>query len=167
MRYQTTHLQCLLVRLLQTKTLNCPNRSNPLNKNTIYSRTSNVRVYSKGRSSEEPSMILENEVVVSGMVNYCGVTLICFEGRVGQGIKLFPVLFDDQNGKWCLNLWYANARLGSDFQFVSDHAELKKISQDYFLMLRHNKENSLWTVICRSWRVCDYLGFLNIPTPDS
>jgi len=35
------------------------------------------------------------------------------------------------------------------------------------LMLRHNRENSLWTVICRSWRVRDYLGFLNLPTPDS
>ena len=51
MRYQTTDLQCLLVRLLQTKTLNYLNRNNPLNKNTIYSRTNNVRVYSKGRSS--------------------------------------------------------------------------------------------------------------------
>ncbi len=167
MRYQTTHLQCLLVRLLQTKTLNFLNRNNPLNKNTIYSRTNNVTVYAKGRSCEEPSMILENEVFVSGVVNYCGVTLICFEERAGQGIKLFPVLFDDQNGKWCLNLWYANARLGSDFQIVRDRSELKKISQDYFLMLRHNKENSLWTVICRSWRVRDHLGFLNLPTPDS
>ena len=77
-------------------------------------------------------MILENEVFVSGVVNYCGVTLICFEERAGQGIKLFPVLFDDQNGKWCLNLWYDNAGLGSDFQFVSDRAELKEISQVYF-----------------------------------
>ena len=103
MRYQTTHLQCMLVRLLQTKTLNYLNRNNPLNKNTIYSRTNNVRVYAKGRSCEEPSMILENEVFVSGVVNHCGVTLICFEERAGQGIKLFPFLFDDQNGKWCLN----------------------------------------------------------------
>jgi hypothetical protein len=93
----------MLVRLLQTKTLNYFNRNNPLNKNTIYSRTSNVRVYAKGRSCEERSMILENEVFVSGVVNHCGVTLICFEERAGQGIKLFPVLFDDQNGKWCLN----------------------------------------------------------------
>ena len=89
MRYQTTHLQCLLVRLLQTKTLNFLNRNNPLNKNTIYSRTNNVRIYAKGRSCEEPSMILENEVFVSGVVKNSGVILICFQERAGQESNFF------------------------------------------------------------------------------
>jgi hypothetical protein len=110
-------------------------------------------------------MILEQGVFVSGSINYCGDTFICFEERVGQGIKLFPVVFDDLNGKWCLNLWYANAQLGSDFQFVCDHAELKDFSQDYFLMLCHSRENSLWTVICRSWRIRDNIGDLSLPLP--
>jgi hypothetical protein len=89
MRYQTTHLRCLLVRLLQKKTLNYLNRNNPLNKNTIYSRTNNVRVYAKGQSCEEPSMIIENEVFVSGVVNYCGVTLICFQEEQDRESNFF------------------------------------------------------------------------------
>jgi hypothetical protein len=65
-------------------------------------------------------MILGQEVFVSGLVNCHGDIYICFEESAGQGIKLCPVVFDELNGKWCLNLWYANAWLGSDFQFVSD-----------------------------------------------
>jgi hypothetical protein len=165
MRYQTSHLKSLLVRLLQTKTLNYLNRNNPLDKSKVYARTNHVRVYAKGATCQEPSMILEQEVFVSGSINRRGDIFICFEERAGQGIKLIPVVFDDLNGKWCLNLWYANARLGSNFQFVCDRAELKEFSQDYFLMLRHSRESSLWTVICRSWRIRDNSGDLSLPLP--
>ena len=165
MRYQTSHLKSLLVRLLQTKTLNYLNRNNPLDKSKVYARTNHVRVYAKGATCQEPSMILEQEVFVSGSINRRGDIFICFEERAGQGIKLIPVVFDDLNGKWCLNLWYANARLGSNIQFVCDRAELKEFSQDYFLMLRHSRESSLWTVICRSWRIRDNSGDLSLPLP--
>jgi hypothetical protein len=73
-------------------------------------------------------MILEQEVFVSGSINCLVAIFICFEERCGQGINLFPVVFDAQKGKWCLKLWCANAWLGSDFQCVRDHAELKDLS---------------------------------------
>jgi hypothetical protein len=49
--------------------------------------------------------------------------------------------------------------------FARDCVELKDYCGDYFLMPRHNRESSLWTVTCRSWRVCTELGMLELPTP--
>jgi hypothetical protein len=49
--------------------------------------------------------------------------------------------------------------------FARDRAELKDYCRDYFLMLRHNRESSLWTVICRSWRIHTELAMLELPTP--
>ena len=60
-------------------------------------------VYSKRRSCKEPTMILDQEVFVSGLVDESGDLFICFEETVGKGIKLFPVIFNDNDGKWCLN----------------------------------------------------------------
>ena len=138
MPYQTSHLLSLLARLLRTKTLNYLNQDNPLDKCKLYSRTTNVKVYSKRRSCEEPTMILDQEVFVSGLVDESGDLFICFEETVGKGIKLFPVIFNDNDGKLCLNLWYAKPSLGHNHFFVSDRAELKDYCRDYFLMLRHN-----------------------------
>ncbi len=105
-------------------------------------------------------MILDKEVFVSGLVDESGDLFICFEETVGKGIKLYPVIFNDNDGKWCLNLWYAKPSLGHNHLFVSDRAKLKDYCRDYFLMLRHNGDSSLWTVICRSWRVRTELGLL-------
>jgi hypothetical protein len=57
----------------------------------IYSRTNNVMVYSKRQSCKEPTMILDQEVFVSGLVYESGDLFIYFEEAVGKGIKLFPV----------------------------------------------------------------------------
>jgi hypothetical protein len=110
-------------------------------------------------------MILDREVFVSGLVDESGDLFICFQESVGKGIKLLPVIFNDNDGKWCLNLWYAKPTLGHNYLFARDHAELKDFCRDYFLMLRHNEESSLWTVTCRSWHVCTELGMLELPAP--
>ena len=40
-------------------------------------------------------MILEQEVFVSGLVDESGDLLICFQETTGKGIKLLPVIFND------------------------------------------------------------------------
>ena len=127
-------------------------------------RTNNVRVYSKLTSRAESSMILEQEVFVIGFINGTDL-MICFEESVGKGIKMIPVVFNDSDGKWCLNLWYTEVSMQPDYILVQDHAKLKEICKDYILMLRHDRESHLWTVICRSWHVCTELGMLQLPTP--
>ena len=79
---------------------------------------------------------------------------------------MIPVVFNASNGKWCLNLWYAEAAMQANYIVVQDHAELKQFCKDNFLMLRHDQENSLLTVICRSWHVHTQLGILELPTLD-
>ena len=165
MRYQTSHLLSVLVRLLKTKTLKYLNQNNPLDKCTAYARTNNVRIYSKRTSHAEVFTILDKEVFVSGVVNDMGNLLICVEVNAGKGIKLIPLIFNDTNGRWCLNLWYAEVAIGPVCRVVQDRAELKELCKDYFLMLRHNQESSLWTVICRSWCVRTHTGILELPTP--
>ena len=109
-------------------------------------------------------MVLDHEIFVSGFVDDTGDLVSCFEESVGKGIKLIPIHFNDSNGKWCLNLWYAEVSMQTDYILVQDRAKLKGFCKDYFLMLRHDKESSLWTVICRSWHVHTQLGILELPT---
>jgi len=103
--------------------------------------------------------------IFSGLVDESGDFFICFEDTVGKGIKRFPVTFNDNDGKWCLNLLYTKPSLGHNHFSVRDRVELKDYCRDYFLMLRHNRESSLWTVICRSWHTRRELGMLELPTP--
>jgi hypothetical protein len=77
MRYQTSHLLSLLVRLLKTKTLNYLNKGNPIDKCKVYSRTNSVKVYCKGQSCKEPMMILDKKVFVSGLIDESGDLFIC------------------------------------------------------------------------------------------
>ena len=67
-------------------------------------------------------MILDQEVFVSDLVDESSDLFICFEEMVGNGIKLFPVIFNDNDGRCCLNLWYAKPSLGHNHFFVSDRA---------------------------------------------
>jgi len=165
MHYQTSHLLSLLVKLLQTKTLNYLNQSNPFDKCKAYGRTNNVRIYPRGRNCQDPNMILDHEIFVSGFGDIHDDLFVCFEENSGKGIKLFPVIFHDNIGEWHLNMWYAEAALSPHYMSVRDHSELKETWKDYFLMLRNDKESNLWTAICRSWRVCNNTGMLALPCP--
>jgi hypothetical protein len=54
-------------------------------------------------------MILEQNVFVSGLRDERDDLLICLEESFDKGIKLLPVLFNDNHGKWTLKLWCAKA----------------------------------------------------------
>ena len=111
MCYQTSQLPSVLVKLLKTKASNYLNQKSPLDKCKAYLRTNNVRVYSKRTSCTKSTMILEQEVFVSGLVNDTGDLVICFEENIGKRIKLIPIHFNVSNGKWCLNLCCAEVSM--------------------------------------------------------
>ena len=73
-------------------------------------------------------MILDQEVFVSGLVDESGDLFICFQETVGKGIKLFPVILNDNDGKWCLNLWYAKPSLGHN-HFLSATCRTERLLQ--------------------------------------
>ena len=66
----------------ETKTLNYLNGGNPIDKCKVYSRTNNVKVYCKRQSCKELTMILDQEVFVSGLVDDRGDLFICFQESV-------------------------------------------------------------------------------------
>ena len=63
-------------------------------------------------------MILEQDIFVSGFINDMGDLVICFEENVGRGIKLIPIHFNNSNGMWCLNLWYAEVSMQPDYILI-------------------------------------------------
>ena len=63
-------------------------------------------------------MVLEQEVFFSGFENHTGDLVICVQESVGEGIKLIPIHFIDSNGKWCLNLLYAEVSMQPDYILV-------------------------------------------------
>ncbi len=67
-----------------------------------------------------------------GFVNDTGDLVICVKENVGKGIKLIPIRFNGSNGKWCLNLWYAEVSMKPDYILVQDHSKLKEFCTDYF-----------------------------------
>ena len=132
MRYQISHLLSVLVRLLKTKTLNYLNRNNSLSKCKEYSRTNNVRIYSKRTCHVEALTVLEQEVFVSGIINQMENLVICMEENAGKGIKLIPLIFNGSIGRWCLNLWYAEVGIGPVCSVIQDRAELKEVCKLFF-----------------------------------
>jgi hypothetical protein len=52
--------------------------------------------------------------------------------RKWLGIQLFPVIFNDNDGKWCLNFCYVKPSLGHNHFFARDRAELKIIAEITF-----------------------------------
>lgn len=103
-RYQTSPFLSVLLRLQKTKTLNYLNQNNPLVICKAYSRTNNVRIFSKKMSHVESLTILDQEVFVWGIVNDMGNLVIYVKENAGMRIKLIPLIFDDSVGMWCLNL---------------------------------------------------------------
>ena len=70
-------------------------------------------------------MVLDQEVFVSGLVDESGDLFIWFEEMVGKGIKLFPVIFIDNDGKWCLNLQYAKPNLGHNHFLHQENSDYR------------------------------------------
>ena len=114
---------------------------------------------------------------MTGIVDKQDKMFICFEKRVGGGISLHPIAFDDIQGQWVLNLWYARAKIDMDcitpILTVPDRAELNEMCKDHFLMLKmsqcmasdHKTTHRQSTVICHSWKVRVDTGLLQIPIP--
>jgi hypothetical protein len=69
MQYTRSHFKLLLLKLVLTKIFNYLNQNHPFDKSTTYSRTIIIKVYTKGRQFEALTMILDQEVFVSGLVS--------------------------------------------------------------------------------------------------
>ena len=90
------------------------------------------------------------------------VMYVCY--FCNDGISAYPLKFDDKMGFWSCNLWYSKTSLlDCPLQFTSKE-NLNEVSHDYFLLLKH-KESDQGTLLCRSWRVRNASGQLELPSP--
>ncbi len=113
--------------------------------------------------------VFSHEDIVSGVINKEGNLLVCFEESHGKGIKVFPLILSDEIGSWEFNLWYSETVPQNQHSYVyKSREELFEDCCDFFILLREkntNDNNSMRTMICRSWRVRDDMGKLQLVLP--
>ncbi len=173
MRHTVDFLATILRKLLCTATFSMLNEDNPNSNHQTYARTHNLVIY-RSSSHPNPGSILENDVVV-GMIDSTGNMMLCTEDFGNNGITLHPVMFTDDDGYWCYNLWYSKASIGTSTEWCKDRKELLEKCSDFFIMLRPTLLNGddqpvsepieYRTVICRSWRIRHETGELMLPVP--
>ncbi len=95
--------------------------------------------------------------------------MIYFEESSGKGIKVHSLIFSDEIGSWKFNLWYSETVPQNQHSHVSKvREELLEDCCDFFILLREkdtNDNNSMRTMICRSWRARDDIGKLWLLLP--
>lgn len=108
------------------------------------------------------------------MIGKYGDMYCCLEEERPGVVNLFRINFDDDNGVWILNLWYAKAWIGSLERVVDNRTILLDEFHDFFLLLKMKPEicseessnhQRRSTVICKSWRVRVENGRLEYPMP--
>ena len=162
MRHNETFLSTILRKLLETQVLSLFNQDNPFSETQQYARTGNMKIYKKRASFTDILKDFKNQNVVAGMIDVKNVMYVCY--FCNDGISAYPLKFDDKMGFWSCNLWYSKTSLlDCPLQFTSKE-NLNEVSHDYFLLLKH-KESDQSTLLCRSWRVRNASGQLELPSP--
>ena len=90
------------------------------------------------------------------------------KNHVSEELVFTPLVFNDNNGMWKLNLWYSETRPEiNHFRVYKSREELLKDCADFFILLREKDtiNTSVRTLICRSWRVRDDRGNFRLPLP--
>jgi hypothetical protein len=156
--------------VLQTAIFSAINEGNPMSKRAEYARTCNFKVYmgvyTGSKQIHDLQGYFKRDIGMAGIIDRDGQLWLCWQATRQKEISLYPVVFKDEEGKLCYNLWYAPASLGVSSEQVKERHELLQKASDFFLMLRHRDFGSGWTVICKSWRVRDGEGKLRLPIPD-
>ena len=168
LRRSTSHLKLLLEKVFCTSVFKQFNLDNPLRYVEKYEKRMDFKVYRRVVDRiATPSDVLEMENVITGFIDNQGNFYMCFTEGSKKPIRLYPIFFDDSDGQWMLNLWYAHITLGDATIEVPNRKTLAEKSIDYFMMLRHPETSMLGmrTVICQSWRVRMDDGQMCLPMP--
>ncbi len=168
MKHTEQYLKTILTKMLRTDVLDSFNETNPFSRAKKYSRTSHVRIYSRGVKYACVEDVFSQEDIVSGVIDKNGNLLVCFEKSRVKGIGVHPLIFNDTNGSWTFNLWYTETMPQSLLSHAyKSREELLQECGDFFILLREKNttNTSMRTMICRSWRVRDDKGKLRLPLP--
>ena len=170
MRHTDEFLATVQRKQLTTSVFSWLNSDNPKSCQKQYERNYNLKVY-RCQDDQDPLNLLQENNVLTGGVDHLGNLFFCVEDS--SGIDLWSLIFDDEEGHWCFNLWYSKVRLGDAIHHCENRKEVLKKCSDYFIMLpKATAEQSPLdhpvqhrTVICRSWRIRDESGSLQLPVP--
>lgn len=170
-RHTVEFLVTILTKLVTDLGLSLIDRDNPFNNQKEYARTYNWKIYN---NIENVGDLVDNQQALIGVVDKQDRLFVCVENKTEKRINLHPLIFDDGEGQFCYNLWYAPAAIGEEELTLSDRHAVLKHAVDFFVMLRPApfdedmasgpKIDQHWTVICRSWRVRVKEG-LQLPKP--
>ena len=171
MRHTEEFLATVQRKQLTTSVFSLLNRDNPKISQIEYERNYNLKVYRSGENQDALSLLKGNDVLTGGVDDF-GRLFFCVVEDSSQ-IKLYLLIFDDEEGHWCFNLWYSKVRLGDVIHDCGKRKELLEKCSDYFIMLpkttavQSARDHPVYhrTVICRSCRIRDESGNLRLPVP--
>ncbi len=130
-RHTVEFLATTLKKVLCKSVFRNINEGNPHSCDENYARTFDLRIYAGIELIDNPQKIVEANHAVAGMIDEDGVYYICI-GSGTEGISMHPIVFDDNKGSWCFNLWYSKISFGTETKMVKDRHELMNLCQDFF-----------------------------------
>lgn len=138
MKHNDGFLATILRKILNTDVFNSLNKDNPFSCERKYSRTTKIKIYSKGQNYDNISDVFKLEDTVIGAINVNGDIFVCFEeSRVSGGLSLYSLLFDDLIGRWQCNLWYSHVSpILTPSKTCKDRSELMHHCTDFCVLLR-------------------------------
>jgi hypothetical protein len=64
-------------------------------------------IYNKGLKHSTVEDVFSEEDIFSGVINKKGHLIPCFEESRIKGIRVHPLIFNDNMGIWKCNFWYS------------------------------------------------------------
>lgn len=155
-KHNKSYLKLLLDKIVQSSVSDIMKKKYVTTERKTYARLSKFKVYS---GDNTPSSILEQKDYISCLIDENDNIFVCYEKKRAEGILLFQISFDDNNGESIMNLWYSKISVGGlATKHVADRKLLVEQCMDACLLMKMkanagSADGSRYAVICRSWRV--------------
>ena len=168
-KHDRSYLKLLLDKIVRSSVSDIMKKNYVTTIRKTYARLSKLRVYT---SDNTPSIILEQKDYISCLIDKDDNIFVCYERKRAEGILLYQINFDDNNGESIMNLWYSKISVGGlPTKHVADRKLLVELCMDACLLMKTKAEagsadGRRYTVICRSWRVRLKNGKLDAMMPD-
>ena len=170
-RHDDDFMVTILTKILRTSFLAHMNQGNPYSETKEQARTLDFNVYLG--TCDVSAALNDDKKFPSGVV-VDDKLYLCF-GRGGRSedrsVSLVELQFDDTNGKWRYNLWYAPvcANAAQDAPTKMSREEVLGRASDFFVLLPEFVVGCdtphVHTVLCKSWKLRDECGNFRLLLP--
>eukprot|EP00956_Cyclotella_meneghiniana_P006328 scaffold8290_cov38-Cyclotella_meneghiniana.AAC.10 len=85
-----------------------------------------------------------NRKITSCLIDKDDNIFVCYERKRAEGILLYQISFDDNNGESIMNLWYSKLSVGGlPTKHVADRKLLVELCMDACLLMKRRQRQDL------------------------